>query len=255
MHSCLCFANELLECPDPHILIGVERDILNCSAILEKYFIFLDLFQKTKDPLIANLVMTDVEFLFGNIRSLYDSLQVLISDILRHARIGKSANLPHSFADMVKLEGEELTRKYDLPAPFIEFYANTKDFFLACREIRRGFQHQQIDIPVLYCLEEGFALQKESPLFKDPVVTKFNIWPKDKIKQDGLVSLLALISFLNLTLLTHTDLISQALENSLFAPQPTVKEYFVFLRGPYINHLKRSKEFLNEQWVQTSRLI
>src|SRR4030043_807206 len=64
-----------------NILAGIERDIINCSSVVEKYFFFLKQFRSEKNPMIANLVMTDVEFLFGNIRSLYDSLQMLVGDI------------------------------------------------------------------------------------------------------------------------------------------------------------------------------
>jgi len=210
-------------------LLGIERDIFNCSAVVEKYFVFLDMFRARKDPLIANLVLTDVEFLFSNIRSLYDSLQFLTADILRRSDVCKSANLPRSFADLAKLEKEELRQKYRLPEPLMQFYIDTKNFFVACREIRGGFQHQRIDITVLYCLDEGFALQKETPFFEDPVVARFNIWPSRKIKEGVLVSLLALIAFLNSAVIAHTDALSNALETSFTQPQPIVKDYLAFL--------------------------
>lgn len=99
------------------ILLGVERDVLNCSAIVEKYFLFLDLFHRRKDAMIANLVMTDVEFLFSNVRSLYDSFQMLAKDVLKQTKTKTSRNLPNSYFDIAKLEKEEMRRKYDLSEP------------------------------------------------------------------------------------------------------------------------------------------
>jgi len=232
-------------------LLGIERDILNCSAVAEKYFIFLDLFRRKKDALIANLVMTDIEYLFGNIRSLYDSLQVLANDVLVHTGKTRSKKLPKSYFDMVKLEDIEMKRKYGLPDPLLEFYTDTRDFFLDCRRIRGGFQHHRIDIPVIFSLEEGFALQKNSLFFNDPVVSTFDIWPTHKIKENGLVSVLALISHLNRMVIAHTDLLSEALVASVSAPLPVFKEFRLFLRGPYTHHLLKSQEYLEHQWITT----
>jgi len=230
-------------------LLGIERDILNSSAVVEKYFIFLDLFRRKKDPLVANLVMTDIEFLFSNIRSLYDSLQMLTKDVLKHLEKIRSKNLPDSYYDMVKLEDSEMKRKYNLPDPLVKFYTNTRSFFLDCRRIRGGFQHLRTDIPVVFSLEEGFALQKGSLFFIDPVVSTFDIWPAHKIKDNGLVSVLALIAHLNTTMIAHTDLLSEALGASVTVPPPVSKEFLSFLRGPYTHHLIKSQEYLEQQWI------
>lgn len=244
------YVNNVFSFPSTiHTLLGIERDILNCSAVVEKYFIFLDLFRRNRDPLIANLVMTDVEFLFGNIRSLYDSLQILLRDILERVGNVTSKKLPQSYYDVVKLENSKIQRKYNLPNPLLQFYADTRDFFLASRKIRGGFQHQRIDIPVIFSLDEGFALQKNGPFFKDPIACIFDIWPENKIKENGLVSLLALIAHLNKTVLTHTDLLFEALSVSVSNPSPIIKEHKVFLRGPYTIHLQRLSRYLNDQWV------
>lgn len=233
------------------ILAGIERDLINCSSIVEKYFVFLNKFRSEKNPMIANLVMTDIEFLFGNIRSLYDSLQVLVGDILEKAG-KKKAHLPESYYDMVKLDKKKMLEKYDLPEPLQKFYADTKEFFLACRTIRGGFQHWRVDIPVIYCFDDGFALQKGNAYLKDPVVIRFQIWPKNKIRENGLVSLLGLIGYLHSNMLAHMDLLTEALKASISTPKPISEDFKVFFRGPHIQHLKLSNKYQSEQWFVQS---
>lgn len=231
------------------ILIGIERDILNCSSVVEKYFIFLDRFRAGKNALIANLVMTDIEFLFSNVRSLYDSLQTITRDIFKQLGSGKSKNLPQDYYGMAKLDDNEIRSRYGLSDALIGFYASTRDFFLECRKIRGGFQHQRIDVPVIFSLDEGFALQKHSPFYKDPLTSAFDIWPPEKTKENGLVSVLALISHVNKTVMAHMNSLSEALVSSLSVPSPVVKDFVVFLRGPHTNHLRKSAEYLEKQWV------
>jgi hypothetical protein len=230
-----------------NILGGIERDIINCSSVVEKYFIFLNLFRSTKDPMIANLVLTDVEFLFANIRSLYDSIQVMIGDIL--GKVDKTKpHLPDSFYDMVKLEETDQLKKYSLSQPLRKFYSETKEFFLACRTIRTGFQHRRVDIPIILCLDEGFALTKDNTFLKDPVVARFNIWPQEKNK-NGLVSLLGLIAYLNKTVLWHMDLLTEALKAAIPALPLISNDFGVFFRGPHIQHLNLSNKYQIEQWI------
>lgn len=226
--------------------LGTIRDILNLSGVLEKYFINLDLFRKKKDPFIGNLVVMDLEFLFSNLRSTYDSMQTILKDLWMKE---KRKKLPDSFGDMAKLRDEELRKKYDLSEPLIKYYSDTSDFFFKCRKIRDGFHHYAIDVDVVFCLEEGFGLPKRNILLPDPVTSEFDIWPENKVKANGLVSVLALISHLNKTLMAHTEEFSEALNQSLTPKMPIFEKTRLFLRGPYIHHLLKSEEYIAKQWI------
>lgn len=222
-------------------LIKIMRDILNSSVAVEKYFVFLDLYRKTKDVLVINLVTTDLEYFFGNTRSLYDLLQNLIQDLWKRA---SKRNLPNSFHDMVKQDPENLKHKYNLPKPLIKYYIDTKDFFVKCQRIRDNIYHRGLDIQAVFCTEDGFALQKDNPLFPNPLTSEFDIWP-----ENGLVSVLALISYIDKRLLEDTNTFSQALIKSI-PPLPAISEtHKLFLRGPYIHHLLRLEEYLEKQWA------
>jgi len=231
-------------------LSRIIQDVLNCSVVVEKYFVFLDLYRNTKDVLTGNLITTDLEYFFGNIRSLYDLLQNLIRDLWKRA---SNKILPKNFSKMVKLDSENLKLKYDLPEPLIKYYINTKDFFVKCREIRNAIYHRGFDIQVVFCFEDGFAFQKDNPWFPNPLTSKFDIWPEEKIKKNGLVSVLALISYINKRLLEDMDAFSQALIQSIQPSPPISETYKLFLRGPYIDHLLKSEEYLEKQWVELTQ--
>jgi len=47
-------------------LFGITRDIFNCGVVVERYFLYLDMFRKSKDTSIMNFVLADIEFLFSN---------------------------------------------------------------------------------------------------------------------------------------------------------------------------------------------
>jgi len=91
-----------------HTMLGIIRDIENCGIVVEKYFIFLDLYRNTKDVLTSNLITTDLEHFFGNVRSIYDLLQSLIRDLWRRTSRKK---LHDNFSRMVKLGTERLRNR------------------------------------------------------------------------------------------------------------------------------------------------
>lgn len=230
-------------------LIAIIRDIENCNVILEKYFIFLNLYRNIKKSSIRELIITDLECLFGNIRSLYDLLQNLIRDLWERTA---NKSLPNSFFKTVKQDPRDLKRKYNLPDPIIDFYNSTKDFIITCKDIRDSIVHRGLNIEIVFCIEEGFALQKDNPLFPDLITKKFNIWPEEKVKENGLVSILALISYLIKELLENTDMLSKSLIKSI-PPQPAItNSHKLFLRGPYTHHLLNLEEYLKIQWINTN---
>jgi len=236
---------------DPVIntLIAIIRDIENLSVVVKKYFIFLNLYRNTKNSSIRTLIITNLEFLFSTIRSFYNLLQKLIRDLWK--RTAKK-ELPERFFLMIKQERSDLKRKYDLPEALIDYHADTKDFFLTCRDIRNRIIHRGFDIEIVFCIEEGFALQKDEPLFPSLITTKFDIWPDEKVKENGLVSVLALISHLNLEILKNIDLFVKSIIKSIPPPHRITTSHKLFLRGPYTSHLLKLGEYLKLQWIKTS---
>jgi len=227
-------------------LQSIIRDIENCSVILARYFLFLKLYRETKDIFVSNFVTTDIEYFFGNIRSIYDLLQFLTWDLWKRAT---KINLSKNFHDMTKRDPDYLTRKYHLPEPLIKYYIETKDFFDACCKIRDSLQHLGYDIQVVFCFEDGFALPKKNPWLTSFLTSSFDIWPEEKIKENGLVSVLALISSISQKLLKNIDTFSESLIQSIQPLIPISTKYKVFFRGPYTNHLLKLEDYLEKQWI------
>lgn len=172
-----------------YYLNGIIKDILNCSAFFEKYFVFHDLYINSNDLSIRSLISTEIEYFFGNIRSIYDLLQKIIKNLWK---IETNKNLPSSFADIVKQSDEDLKTKYGLNDPLINYYKNIKDLFTTCKKIRDNIHHDGHTIDLIFCDEDGFAIQNSDPMF-----SQFGyVWPIEKVKKNGLVSLLPLASFI-----------------------------------------------------------
>lgn len=153
---------------------------------------------------------------------------------------------------MVKQESESLKHKYSLPEPLVKYYIGIKDFFVKCREIRDAVHHRGIGIGTVFCTEDGFALQKNNPLISTSLTSGFDIWPEEKIKKNGLVSVLALISYVNRRLLEDMDMFSQALTQSIQPPPPISENYKLFLRGPYTHHFLKLEEYFERQWIEST---
>ncbi len=227
-------------------LFRIILDVCNLSTFVEKYFIYLDLFRKNKDVSISNMIVTDIECIFGNVRSLYDLLQNITKYLWYKEN---KIQLPESFEKMVNKKRKELKEKYEMAEPLINYYEGTRNFFYRCRKIRNGIYHRGTDIQVAFCLEDGFAFMKKGPLPIDPITSEFDIWPSEKIKKNGMVSILALIAYINKKILLDIDDFSNALSQSINLQKTISKNYNLYLRGPYIHHLIKSEEYLEQQWI------
>jgi hypothetical protein len=226
-------------------LFGITRDIFNCGVVVERYFLYLDMFRENKDTSIMNIVLADIEFLFSNIRSAFDSLQFQISTVWN---IEKKTCLPRRFSEIIKCDTSDFKQKYDLPMPLINCYQKYKDFFDKCKQIRDGIHHLSIDIKTVFCLEDGFALQKSSFL-SEPITRYFDIWAPEKMKKNNLVSVLALYAYLNKNFLESTESFSESLKEAVSKVPLISSEYKLFLRGPYLNHLINSEKYLKQHWI------
>jgi hypothetical protein len=227
------------------------RRILDCAVVVEKYFLWLALFRKTKNLSIANLVQTDLEFIFGNVRIAYDLMQTIIRELW--AKTGRP-ELRDSFADMVQMEPDDLRRKYELPKPMIEYYSSSKDFFLKARGIRDRIYHyrpadENAIRSIVLCDEAGFALSRNN-IFPDMMSSAFDIWPTSKVKPSDLVSVLALESYVTRQTMRATEEFTRALMASIVPLAPISLSHKLFLRSPYAPHLVRLERYLEEQWVE-----
>ena len=223
-------------------------DINNCGVSLEKYFIFLDHYKNKKDTMSSGLIATELEYFFGNLRSLYDLLQGIINDLWKRAA-GKK--LPDSFNKIVS--NNNLKEKYGLPDPLVKYYYDTRAFFSKCCSIRDNIFHRGLNVQIIFCFEDGFALQKDS-IFPSPFTSEFGtIWPQSKTKENGMVSVLSLMAYINKEMLENLHLFTQALVQTIEPLPSTTKNCKLFFRSPFSHHLIKSKFYMTEQWVPASK--
>jgi hypothetical protein len=225
--------------------------IVKCAVVLEKYFLWLSHFRRTNNILLANLVETDLEFLFANVRSTYDLMQIILTKLWK--KPGRPELKKDSFAEMVLMNRSDL-EKYGLPKSMIDYYLSSKDFFLKVRKIRDGIFHHKATAKadmrsMVFCDVEGFALAEEH-LFADVTNSASDIWPREKVKPNGLVSILALISYITKKTVQATEGFSRTLTASIVPLEPISKSYRLFLRSPYVPHLLKVDRYLNEQWIE-----
>jgi hypothetical protein len=136
----------------------------------------------------------------------------------------------------------------------IDYFLSSKDFFLMIRKIRDSIYHYQAArkadmISIVFCDVEGFALP-ESHLFVDVGSYASDIWPRKKIKPNGLMSVLALISYVIDKMVQATEGFSHALTASIVPLEPISKSYRLFVRSAYVPHLLKLDDYLNEQWIR-----
>jgi len=227
-------------------LLSIIRDILNMSVALEKHFIFLDIFRKNRNPIVSGLMATELEYFFGNVRSMYDLMQGLLNDLWKRKT---KQSLRESFREMVQQAPTQLKERYGLPDPVIRFYNATKQFFYDCRAIRDGVYHRGLGFNIIFCLEDGFAFQKDLKWSPMSILTRFDIWPPEKVKKNNLVSVLALISHVIRESLKDLEEFSSALIKSIEPLDPLSKNYRIFLRGQCTHHLLRLDDYLDKQWI------
>jgi hypothetical protein len=230
-------------------LLQLVDKIIFSAVVPEKYFLSLIRYRVTRDPLVANLVATDLEYLFANARSEYDLLQKLFSNLWDFKT---GVKMKGSFREVVQKSREELRSQYKLPDPILDYYMSSKNFFLELRAIRDAIFHPPVQrtmepLRPVFCDDEGFALFNKPFISLGPT---FDIWPQEKTKPNGLVSVLALISYVNKMVLDECDRFSDALLLTV-PPPPTITEsHKLFLRSPFVHHHVKAEKYLGEQWVK-----
>jgi hypothetical protein len=193
------------------------------------------------------MIRTDLEYYFGNVRSLFDLIHILLRDLWKMTN--RSVALPDSFRKMVEQRPDDIFRRYNLPNPLILYYVKAKEFFLNCRKIRDLIYHGGLTPDFIVCFNDGFGFQKDSRFFPSQFISEFDLWPKEKIRENNIVSLLPLLSFITKKLLENLTVFSQALMQSIELPKPISNNHKLFLRGSYSHHLLKCNEYINRQWI------
>jgi hypothetical protein len=223
---------------------AIDADVLNLSAVFEKYFILLNYLSAKPDDMKTILISTEIEYFFGVIRSIYDLLEKIIHLIAKkYCRIDLPFN---SYADIFKKDTHEVLNKWpNMPRQLHNYYTSSADLFFECRDIRNHIHHYGVTKNFIFHFDEGFGIHPD--LFN---FSKFNIWSQDKVKENNIVSLLALFAYVTKAVIQNMNDLSLVFLD-VFRPQnPFISnDYRIFLRGSCTEHLNKLDKYLDEQWI------
>jgi hypothetical protein len=237
----------------------VANDILNFGAVLEKYELIVRNHQNPTaefyDP--SFLVATELEFLFENIRSLYDQLQFIIRSVWGKTALSdpqrKKQDLPRSFAAVV-LSGkddqihsaDEIGMRYGLPAPLAVFYYEQAHFFKLCRAVRNAVVHSGVSLSddPIFSLPGGFAVDVTTYPYSE-----FTCWPTESLQNSRLGSVRGLIAHIASRAIGATTTYEGALESCIALPAPIAPDWHVYVRNSYVSHLQRLSEYVQHPWL------
>ncbi|WNL48103.1 hypothetical protein RKE25_10920 [Dyella sp. BiH032] len=193
--------------------MGIWDDLYNVAASVAK----LDLLmahQSEVEGQAGRMVITEVEYLAVQCRSIFDYLQRIIKAIwskVRYKEDGSSPKktLPNSFGDMV-IGGDnkprtaaEIEERFMIPQALAFVYARHAPFFANLRTMRDAIVHKGSPTPVIFTTQKGAYI--ESTLWPFSAMTT---WRSDEFEPNSLVPLKpALGAMIYLTLLAAEELI------------------------------------------------
>ncbi len=216
---------------------GLQDDIHNICASLKKFNILFE-YSKQEEDGVSRLVITEMEYLFGLCRSIFDLLQEMISHLWESFQFSdpklKKKPLPKAFRKIVYHGGElcnkaQLIEKFGMPESMADFYIRNKAFFSVLRKFRDNIFHHGSTFKIIFVTEKGFAIPGDLKPFCD-----FNIWNEEHKSENNLCSLRPALAYLiNQTLLVCEDF-SQMIQTTIKFPDPIVPNMKLFIRG-YLN--------------------
>lgn len=220
----------------------IQQDIHNLAASLEKMSIFEDL-AKTSKKHTSRFAETEVEYIFGLCRSIFDAYQRIAHvtwDGIRLVDVSvKKQSLPMSFADMVLKENsevrssEDLQANYGLPSQWASFYVQEAHFFKYVRRIRDAVHHKGLSIDYVYATDDGFKVGVEHKQFKYVLEHLKNIPDNGK-----LIPLYTIISKVVSETFMCGERFIEMISPIIGFSEDLAPGYHIYLRGPYLDRIK-----------------
>jgi hypothetical protein len=221
---------------------AIGDDIFNLSASLAKFPIFHS--SSTAAHGSSRLAATEVEYILFTCRSVFDLLQEVIKGlwetILLIDTTVKKKELAKSFADMA-LHGnkprtaDEIAQKYGLPLPLAECYEGHAPMFVKIRQFRDDLVHRGHRVQTIFHGETGFLITNSLGSFRD-----INIWRESEVVANGLAPLTPVLNLIIHGTLAACEDFAITLNRTFKWFEPTVPDMKLYMRGYYVEHLRRA---------------
>jgi len=196
----------------------IESDLANICVVFYRY---QDVLSSKHSLRQCFFLKSDLEFLFYNIRSLFDLTQFFYQCLWKNSlnSQGKSppTSLPNSFAKMVLFGSElrsveEIIKKYLIPVIIAQVYVDYGGLFRDCRDIRDQVVHYGKNIESVFIKDKKAFVDVTKHPFD-----KINCWGKESIDKNNLGELLVLLQFLLRTVIQYMEDLAIAL-NRTYSP-------------------------------------
>lgn len=229
---------------------GLIDDVFNIGASLAKIQILREHCKDHKISGVSRMVVTEMEYLFGVCRSMFDLLQEVASGLwetiqLQDKEISKKS-MPKAFSKILSengsvRKGTDISLKYGLPKVLSSFYEETAPFFLMLRKFRDNIFHRGSSFQIVFETERGFAVQQSLKPFSE-----FGIWKDECMLSNGLCPLRAALAHVVDSTLSACDSFTRCLEQIILFPPPLVPGFDTFLRGYSNQELLQRKQVRDE---------
>jgi hypothetical protein len=236
---------------------GIRNDIHNLGASLGK----IDLFHHVssdKSIEVARFVSTELEYIFGVCRSLFDLLQEVIATLWQRIDLLdksiKKRELPKSFGRVVLRDERLMTVKaiqtqLRVPAELAAFYYRHGPFFQMLRQYRNNVVHSGKDFNSIFVTEKGFAVSANV----DPFAS-FGVWKEEHMLPNRLASLRPIIAHVITETLTACEDFARMIQKIIQFPPEIAPGFKLFIRGYHNHQLLAMKDVLtNSSWWEAKR--
>lgn len=235
-----------------HFINAIRSDIHNLGASLAKLS-FFHLTVKTGRVEISRFVSTELEYIFGVCRSIFDLLQEVIAQLWQRIRLHDSSItkkvLPQSFAKMA-LKGNqilgitELQSKWHVPEQLAAFYTRHTSFFKVLRDYRDAILHYGADFELIFITEKGFAVKADVKPF-----ASFGVWNEEHMLKNRLASLRPIVAYIITKTFNACDDFASTISQIIQWPPEIAPRLKLYVRGYYNSELVALKDVLeNCSW-------
>jgi hypothetical protein len=232
-------------------LFSIEENIFRVSASFAKIDHFNEFLagrSERERVEYSRFVSTEVEYLFGRCRSLFDDLQQVVAQLWTDVRLldpelqKRKKNLPdESFrkaVDRIRAAKQNDEAPYGLPKPLLDAYETVADFFFKLRAIRDELMHRGGRLETIFMVAGGNAVSQDGRLSRLP--------PKELHVEisEKLVSLRPVIAHLFFRTLNAFNVFAIAFSKVIRFPEDMFPDHHYFLRAPQMHALAAAQEAL-----------
>lgn len=238
-----------------HCIYSLADDFQLLAASLEKLEIFRRI--RSELPEVRFLVMTELEYLFIQVRAMYDVLHACLIEVCSRLTdpAGNRAclKLPTSFAKVV-FAGErlrtsaEIQEKYALPEALARFYTASALRLSVIRGVRVDIEHHGKGMPLIFDMGDGFGIQATG----GTAWASMDVWGRHELRPNSIGSVRALAAYLAETsvgLFHELEVALRATIDPARLPRAVASDCRVFLTNPCMHHLRNLSEVISDPWA------